>query len=71
VFPGSSTVEIDYSILKFEKSDLRTYLLDVCIDEIFYARHLKEVEQLQVESKNGNFVFEPVPQNGTAGDEAR
>jgi hypothetical protein len=70
-FPGSSTGESDFSILKFEMSDHRTSLSDVSIEGIFHARPLEEVEQLQVESKNGNFVFEPAPQNGTAGDEAR
>jgi hypothetical protein len=35
VFPGSSTVESDFSIVKFEKSDHRTSLSDVCIEEIF------------------------------------
>jgi hypothetical protein len=71
VFPGSSTVESDFSILNFEKSDHRTSLSDVCIEGIFHARQFEEVEQLQVESKNGNFVFESEPQDRTAGNEAR
>jgi hypothetical protein len=70
VFPGSSTVESDFSILQFEKSDHRTYFSDVCIEGIFHARQLEEVEQLQVESKNGNFVFESEPHDRTVGDEA-
>jgi hypothetical protein len=71
VFPGSSTVESDFSILKFEKSDHRTSLSDVCIEGIFHARQFEELEQLQVESKNGNFIFESETQDRTAGDEAR
>jgi hypothetical protein len=35
------------------------------------SRKIEEVEQLQVESKNGNFVCESEPQNRTAGDEVR
>jgi hypothetical protein len=70
VFPGCSTVESDFSILKFEKIDHRISLSDVCIEGIFHARQLEEVEQLQVESKNGNFVFEPELRNRTAGGEA-
>jgi hypothetical protein len=69
VFPGSSTVESDFSTLKFEKSDHHTSLSDVYIEGIFHARQLEKVEQLQVESKYGNSVFESEPQNRTAGDE--
>jgi hypothetical protein len=71
VFPGSSKVESNFSILKFEKSDHRNSLSGVCIEGTFHARQVEEVEQLQVESKNGTFVFEPVPQDRTAGGEAR
>jgi hypothetical protein len=38
---------------------------------MFHARQFEELEQLQVESKNGNFIFESETQDRTAGDEAR
>jgi hypothetical protein len=71
VFPGSSTVESDISILKFEKYDHRTSLSDISIEGIFHTRRFEEVEQLQVESKNGNVVFKSESQDRTAGDEVR
>jgi hypothetical protein len=71
VFPGSSTVESDFSVLKSEKSDHRASLSDVCIEGILNERQFEEVEQLHVESNNGNFVFEHEPQDRTAGDEGR
>jgi hypothetical protein len=65
VFPGSLTIERDFSILMFEKSDHRTSNSDVCTEGFFHARIFEEVGQLQVDSKNGNFIFESEPRDRT------
>jgi hypothetical protein len=48
-----------------EKSDHRTSNSDVCTEGIFHARIFEEVGQLQVDSKNDNFIFESEPRDRT------
>jgi hypothetical protein len=47
IFPGSSSVESDFSILKLDKSPQRSNLADLTIESQFYARQWRELERLE------------------------
>jgi hypothetical protein len=57
VFPGSSTVESNFSVLKFENSDHLTSLSDVCIEKIFRARQLRKSSSFKWNLRTGTFVL--------------
>jgi hypothetical protein len=56
VFPGSSTVESDFSLLKFNKSDNRSSLADLSTEGEFDARQWTAVERLAQLAESKNFV---------------
>jgi hypothetical protein len=56
VFPGSSTVESDFSTLKFNKSDNRSSLADLSVEGEFHARQWTVVERLAQLAESRNFV---------------
>jgi hypothetical protein len=47
VFPGSSSVESDFSILKQDKSPQRSRLADLTVEGHFHARQWPELERLE------------------------
>jgi hypothetical protein len=47
IFPGSSSVESEFSILKLDKSPQRSNLADLTIEGQFYARQWRELERLE------------------------
>jgi hypothetical protein len=51
IFPGSSSVESDFSILKLDKSPQRSNLADLTIEGQFYARQWRELERLEAMCK--------------------
>jgi hypothetical protein len=69
VFPGSSTVELDYSILKFSKSDNRSSLADLSVEGLFHARQLTAVERLAKLAESKNFVRGSETQREAKNDE--
>jgi hypothetical protein len=56
MFPGSSTVESDFSILKFNESDHRSSLADLSVEGEFHARQWTAVERLAKLAESNNFV---------------
>jgi hypothetical protein len=56
VFPGSSTVESDFRILKFNESDNRSPLADLGVEGEFHARQWTAVERLAQVAESKNFV---------------
>jgi hypothetical protein len=54
VFPGSSSVESDFSILAFDKGIHRSTLADISIEGQFHARQWKGVECLEMLSKSSS-----------------
>jgi hypothetical protein len=47
IFPGSSSVESDFSILKLDKSPQRSNLADLTIEGQFYSRQWRGLERLE------------------------
>jgi hypothetical protein len=47
IFPGSSSVESDFSILKLDKSPQRYNLADLTMEGQFYARQWRKLERLE------------------------
>jgi hypothetical protein len=56
VFPRSSTIESDFSILTFNKSDNRSSLADPSVEGEFHARQWTAVERLAQLAGSKNFV---------------
>jgi hypothetical protein len=56
VFPGSSTVESDFKILKFNKSDNQSSLADLSVEAEFHARQWTAVVRLAKLADSKNFV---------------
>jgi hypothetical protein len=57
VFPGSSSVEIDFSILKFRKNDHCSALADISLEGQFRALQWIEVDSLARLAGKDNFLF--------------
>jgi hypothetical protein len=56
VFPGSSTVESDFSIGMFNESDNRSSPADLTIEGKFHARQWTEVERLPKLAESKHFI---------------
>ena len=50
IFPGSSPVESDFSILRQDKSPQRSRMADLSVEGKFHARQWEEVEVLAAEA---------------------
>lgn len=46
IYPGTSRVESDFSIMKWEKNDYRTSLMDLSLEGIMHAKQFKELQTL-------------------------
>lgn len=46
VFPGTSTVESDFSIVNYEKDDRRTLLTDLCLEGILHCKQYESIQRL-------------------------
>jgi hypothetical protein len=69
VFPGISTVESDFSILKFNKSDNRSSLADLSVEGEFDAGQWTAVERLAQLAESKNFVQGSETQREAMNDE--
>ena len=47
-FPGTSTVESDFSVIGWEKDEYRTLLSDLSLEGILHAKQMKELAKIQV-----------------------
>jgi hypothetical protein len=57
IFPGSSSVESDFSILKFRKNDHCSSLADISLEGQFHACQWFEVDGLARLAEKDNFLF--------------
>jgi hypothetical protein len=47
-FPGTSTVESDFSIIGWEKDDCQTALSNLSLEAILHAKQREEIIKIQV-----------------------
>ena len=47
-FPTTSTVESDFSLIKWEKDEYRTSLTDLSLEGILHSKQLEELEAMAV-----------------------
>lgn len=55
---GSSSVESDFSILKYNKRDSRSCLADISVEGEFHVRQWSEVEPPRARAEEPNFINE-------------
>lgn len=46
MYPGTSRVESDFSIMKWEKNDYRMSLMDLSLEGIMHSKQVKELNDL-------------------------
>lgn len=46
VYPGTSRVESDFSVLKWEKNDYQKSLMDIYLELIMHSKQVKELSGL-------------------------
>jgi hypothetical protein len=68
-FPGSSTVESDFSLLKINRSDNRSSLADLRVEGEFHARQWTAVERRAQLAESKNFVRRSETQREAKNDE--
>jgi hypothetical protein len=49
IFPGTSTVESDFSVVKYEKNKNRMSLTDASLEGILHAKHYRRMHSLKVQ----------------------
>ena len=47
VFPGTATVESDFSIVNYEKNEYRTSLTDLSLEGILHSKQFKMIQALK------------------------
>ena len=52
VFPGTATVESDFSLINFEKSKSRYHLTNLCLEGILLAKQQDTLQSLKRKTQN-------------------
>jgi hypothetical protein len=49
VFPGTASVEADFSVINWEKDEYRTSLTNISLEGILHAKQFRELAQFRPE----------------------